>query len=395
MSGRRSIWSRLYNGETNYDFVGRRRLWFAISGIVILIGLISLGTKGLNLGIDFEGGTSWEVPVSGVSVEQARTAVEGAGLQEPQVQTLSSGGQSRIRVQAEPDAGTDQRAVSQALADLAGTDVREVSVNEVGPSWGKEISDKAVRALVTFLVLVTIFIAVRFEWKMALATLAALLHDVLVTVGVYSLAGFLVTPATVVAVLTILGYSIYDGIVVFDKVDENQKNMGGSGRGTYSEMVNSSLNQVLMRTLNTSITALLPILSLLVVGSLVLGATTLEEFALALLVGLATGAYSSIFIASPLLAVLKEREPRNVALRGRTDSSRGPLVPSGSRRAAAATPPGATNAGDDGGGDAVPPTPTDAPRSPVTTKARPAAARRVPPAAGGVAPRPRKKGRRR
>ena len=185
-----------------------------------------------------------------------------------------------------------------------------------------------------FLVLVTIYIAVRFEWKMALATLAALLHDILVTIGVYSLAGFLVTPATVIAFLTILGYSIYDGIVVFDRVDENQKSMGGPGRGTYSEMVNTSLNQVLMRTLNTSITALLPILSLLVVGSLVLGATTLEEFALALLVGLAAGAYSSIFIASPLLAVLKEREPRNVALRSRTDSARGPLVPS-ARRAAA------------------------------------------------------------
>ena len=395
MKGRRSIWSRLYNGETDFDFVGRRRTWFAISGLVILAGLVSLVSQGLHLGIDFEGGTSWEVPVDDVSVEQARTAVEEAGLQEPEVQTLSSGGQERIRVQADPEAGTDQQAVSQALADLAGTDVREVSVNEVGPSWGDEISDKAIRALLTFLVLVTIYIAIRFEWKMALATLAALLHDILVTVGVYSLAGFLVTPATVIAFLTILGYSIYDGIVVFDKVDENQRSMGGSGRGTYSEMVNSSLNQVLMRTLNTSITALLPILSLLVVGSLVLGATTLEEFALALLVGLAASAYSSIFIASPLLAVLKEREPRNVALRGRADSSRGPLVPSGGRRPGGVRPEPAEVGDDQGGVEIEPAPPGGVPRGPVTTKARPSTSQRPSPAAGGVAPRARKKGKRR
>jgi preprotein translocase subunit SecF len=202
-------------------------------------------------------------------------------------------------------------------------------VNSVGPSWGKEITSKAIRALVVFLVLITIYITIRFEWEMALATLAALLHDILITVGVYSLFGFPVTPATVIAVLTILGYSIYDGIVVFDRVDENAKALASSGRTTYSGMVNESLNEVLMRTLNTSITALIPILSLLVIGSLVLGATTLQEFALALFIGLASGAYSSIFIASPILALLKEREPRWQALRRRLETGRGPLTASG------------------------------------------------------------------
>jgi len=185
------------------------------------------------------------------------------------------------------------------------------------------VTNKAARALVIFLLVITLYIAWRFEWKMAIATLAALFHDILITVGVYSLAGFPVTPATVIAVLTILGYSIYDGIVVFDKVDENAKNLLVGGRVTYSAMVNNSLNEVLMRTLNTSITALLPIMSLLVIGSFVLGATTLQEFALALLIGLGSGAYSSIFIASPLLAVLKEREPRNVAIREKIGSKVG------------------------------------------------------------------------
>jgi len=327
--GRRSVWGRLYHGETTIDFVGRTKLWFALSGAVILIGLVSLFTRGLNLGIDFEGGTVWEVAGGGASVGDARDAVTEAGLDDAEVQTLSSGDDERLRVSSEESDPEARSEVSAALAELTGEDVDSVSVNSVGPSWGDEITDKAVRALVVFLVLITIYISIRFEWKMAVATLAALLHDILVTVGVYSLFGFPVTPATVIAVLTILGYSIYDGIVVFDRVDENAKTLAASGKTTYTQMVNDSLNQVLMRTLNTSITALLPILSLLVIGSFVLGATTLQEFALALFIGLASGAYSSIFIASPLLALLKEREPRWRALRTRLESGRGPITPSG------------------------------------------------------------------
>ncbi|MCI3948657.1 MAG: secF [Acidimicrobiales bacterium] len=326
---RRSIWGRLYQGETTIDFVGRTKLWFALSGAVILIGLVSLFTRGLNLGIDFEGGTVWEVAAGDAGVDDARDAVGDAGLDDAEVQTLSSGDDERLRVSSEESGQEARSEVSAALAEVTGQDVDSVSVNSVGPSWGDEITDKAVRALVVFLVLITIYISFRFEWKMAVATLAALLHDILVTVGVYSLFGFPVTPATVIAVLTILGYSIYDGIVVFDRVDENAKTLASSGKTTYTRMVNDSLNQVLMRTLNTSITALLPILSLLVIGSFVLGATTLQEFALALFIGLASGAYSSIFIASPLLALLKEREPRWTALRKRLESGRGPITPSG------------------------------------------------------------------
>jgi preprotein translocase subunit SecF len=399
---RRSVWSRLYNGETDIDFMGRMRLWFALSLLVILAGLASLFIRGLNLGIDFEGGTVWEVPAGEADIGEVSDAMAGAGLDDAEVQTLSSGDEVRIRVSSGESGEEIQREVSTELVEVTGADANDVSVNSVGPSWGQEITEKAVRALIVFLVLVTIYIALRFEWKMAAATLAALVHDILVTVGVYSIFGFRVTPATVIAVLTILGFSIYDGIVVFDRVDENAKTLAASGKTTYTRMVNDSLNEVLMRTLNTSITALLPILSLLIIGSLVLGATTLQEFALALFIGLASGAYSSIFIASPLLAVLKEREPRWTTLRKRLESGGAPL---GAGRGGRPT--------HTGGGGAPPPKariprrPAAAPDEPLeddeaevaeaAAAPRPAARR---PAGGGpspVQPRPRKRkdGRRR
>jgi preprotein translocase subunit SecF len=327
---RRRLLGRLYHGETDFDFVGRARVWFIVSGLVILVGVVSLVTRDLNLGIDFEGGTVWEVDAGGASVEDARTALAPLGFEDAKVQTLSGADDERLRVSARPEGDADARdeqvtEVQEALAELTGASADDVTVNSVGPSWGDEITSKAQRALVIFLIAIVIYITLRFEWKMALATLAALVHDILVTVGVYSLFQFEVTPATVIAILTILGYSIYDGIVVFDKVDENTRTMAMSGRMTYGSMVNRSLNEVLMRTLNTSITALLPITSLLVIGSLLLGATTLQEFGLALLIGLGASAYSSIFIASPILALLKEREPRYAALRQRL-ASRGPVV---------------------------------------------------------------------
>jgi preprotein translocase subunit SecF len=334
--------SRLYNGQTDIDFIGRWKLWFSLSAVVILIGLAGLFGRGLNLGIDFEGGVSWEVPAHGASVADVRSAVEGAGLQDPNVQSLGNSSGTVIRVQAEETGGTVKEKkkfkekVDAALAEVTGSKVSAISFNEVGPSWGSEVSSKAFRALVVFLVLVSLYIAVRFEWKMAAGTLAALLHDIFVTVGVYAVFGLPVTPATVIAFLTILGYSIYDGIVVFDRVDENAKRLASTGATTYSEMVNRSMNEVLMRTLNTSITALLPILSLLVIGSFILGATSLEEFATALFIGLLSGAYSSIFIASPALALLKEREPKWVAVRRRIEGrgglagpAKGPLKPTG------------------------------------------------------------------
>lgn len=372
MSERKSIWSRLYNGETTIEFVGRRKLWFLISTVVILIGMTSLFTRGLNFGIDFEGGSAWEVPAPGVSVAEARDALRPLGLGDAKIQIV---GDDLLSVQADTEPG-ENTEVTAALAELAGVDRSQVNLNEVGPSWGEEITKKARQALIVFLIAITLYITLRFEWKMAVATMAAMFHDILVTVGVYSLSGFEVTPATVIAGLTILGYSIYDGIVVFDKVDENTRGLAASGRMTYGEMVNLSLNQVLMRSLNTGITALLPILSLLIVGGYFLGATTLQDFALALLIGLTASAYSSIFIASPLLAMLKEREPRYASIKERVLARGGtgaPLTP-----AAAAVMVG-------GGGGA--------PSAGDDTSGRPSAPR--PPGGKRPAPRPRKKGKRR
>jgi preprotein translocase subunit SecF len=314
-----SLWSRLQEGETNISFVSRWRIWFAVSGSIIVLGLIALFTWGLNLGIEFEGGYSWEAPAGDTSVSDMQSAL---GSLDATVQAVGTGDGQRIRVKAELAEDTTAAEVTSTIAEELGIDDSDVTTQTVSESWGDEITKKARNALIIFLIVITLYITFRFEWKMALATLVALLHDIFVTVGVYALFGFEVTPATVIAILTILGYSIYDGIVVFDRVDENAKALARDGSTTYSQMVNDSLNQVLMRTLNTSITALLPILSLLVLGSYVLGATTLEDFALALLIGLGSSAYSSIFIASPMLAILKEREARWTTVRERGGAAR-------------------------------------------------------------------------
>ena len=322
VSSNRGLASRLYHGETAFDFVGRRNRWFAMSLAIIVLGLVFLGVQGLNFGIDFKGGTNWEVPAKGITVAQARSAAGAAGAPNANVQTVKSSSGTNIRVQANVKP-TEVTKVSHALATLAHTNDDVVSVNSVGPTWGRDISQKAVRALIAFFAAVFIFIALRFQWKMALAAIIAVLHDILITVGVYAIFGFDVTPATVIAILTILGYSLYDTVVVFDKVDENTRGLAASGRMTYSDTVNLSMNQVLMRSLNTSLVAILPIASVLVVGDLFLGATTLKEFGLALFVGLITGAYSSIFVAAPILAILKEREPRYAAIRSRLETRGG------------------------------------------------------------------------
>jgi len=315
-----SLRHRLYHGETAINFVGRKNIWFLVSGLVILLGVISLLAQGLNYGIDFKGGTSWELNAPGVSVAAARDAVRPLGLSQATIQTISG---SRIRVASGAQSPEDQTKITQRLADLAKVDPAQVSVNDVGPSWGKAVTKKARNALIVFFILISIYISLRFEWKMAAAALVAVVHDILVTVGVYSISRFEVTPATVVAFLTILGYSLYDTIVVFDKVEENTKGLSALGRLTYSDTVNLSMNQVLMRSINTSIVAIMPIVSILVIGAGILGATTLNDFGLALLVGLLTGAYSSIFVASPVLAMLKEREPRYVSVRERITAKGG------------------------------------------------------------------------
>jgi preprotein translocase subunit SecF len=338
-----SLGHRLYHGETAFDFVGRRRIGFLISAVVIVAGLLSLATQGLNFGIEFEGGTSWEVPAPDVSVAEARDAVRPFGLADATIQTV---GEDRIRVAGENLPPEEQQRVSEALSELAGTDTSQVSVNDVGPSWGEAVTKKARNALIVFFVLITAYISLRFEWKMAVAALAAVVHDILVTVGVYSISRFEVTPATVVAFLTILGYSMYDTIVVFDKVEENVKGLAASGRFTYSDTVNLSMNQVLMRSLNTAISSLLPIVSLLVIGGGILGATTLNDFGLALFVGLLASAYSSIWTATPILAMLKEREPRYASVRQRLTAKggHGLLTPAAAAALAASGNAGATPA---------------------------------------------------
>ncbi len=317
---------RLYSGRTTFDFVGRRRWWFTISAVIIAVGIVAIGVRGLNLGIDFKGGSSWEVNASGVTVAQATAAVEADGLQQPVVQIL--GGRT-LQVQADLNGlSTAQQAsvnekVILTLASLGKTSVSQVSTSHVGPTWGGEVTSRALWALAVFFLAVTIYISFRFEPKMALAAFLAMIHDLLITVGVYAIAGFQITPDTVVAVLTILGYSLYDTVVVFDRIRDNAQSIGASGRMTYSDMVNLSMNQTLARSINTSLVAILPVLAVLVVGAEILGATTLLNYGLALFVGLLAGAYSSIFIASPVLAMLKEREQRWRAVRQRVEARGG------------------------------------------------------------------------
>jgi len=318
VTSRRGIFGRLYHGETSFDFVGKRKIGFAISITLIVLTLGSLFTRGLNLGIDFEGGVAWQVPSSEtMDVDAAHSVLDDNGVptENAKVQTLTSGTTTSIRIQVGDQTAEVRTKVQSDLATRANVDVNEVSVSSVSSSWGRAITEKAIRALIAFMVLVGIYIAWRFEWRMALAAILAMLHDVLISVGIYSLIGFEVTPATVVAFLTILGFSLYDTIVVFDKVKDNIEKFGPS-RTSMADITNVSMNQVLMRSLNTSLAAVLPVLSLLVLGSGVFGAIALREFAIALLVGLITGSYSSIYIASPLLSIFKQRESRYKNLKG-------------------------------------------------------------------------------
>ena len=329
---RRGAFRRLYSGETQFDFVGRKKIWFTISILIIVGGIAAMGIRGLNLGIDFRGGSVWEVEAKNVTIDQVTTAVEKAGLTAPVVQQL--GGRT-ISVQADlnNDTPAQRQATSakviSALSDTANVPRNQVSTSTVGPTWGGEVTSRALWALLLFFVAVVIYISFRFEPKMALAAFIAMVHDLLVTLGIYAIFGFQITPDTVVAVLTILGYSLYDTVVVFDRVRDNARSFGASGRMTYSEMVNLSMNQTLARSINTSLVAILPVLAVLVVGAEILGATTLLNYGVALFVGLFAGAYSSIFIASPVLAILKEREQRWKAVAQRLEArgSRHVLTP--------------------------------------------------------------------
>ena len=366
----RSTLSDILNERTNFDFVGRKRLWFSISGLAITVGVLFLVVGGLNFGIDFEGGTAWQAPIEQgeASTGAVRDLMGANGLPEAEVAILRTGGNETVRVQAERADKEAQDEIRKVLADYGGVSVDDVSITDVGPTWGSEVSSKALRALVFFFVVIAAYLSLRFEPKMAIAALSAVVHDILITVGAYAITGFEVTPATVIAFLTILGFSLYDTVVVFDKVKENADNLTAAGRETYSDMVNRSMNEVLMRSLNTSIVASLPVFSLLVVGSYVFGALTIRDFSLALTVGLITGAYSSIFTATPLLAVMKEREPRYAALRQRLSTRAAVAAPGEAAPASAgASEPGASGPGSsepDGAAERAPVGAPAAPRRP-------------------------------
>ncbi len=319
-----SVFARLYRGETSFDFAGGARRWFTASGAVLLICLASLAFRGFNLSIDFTGGAAVTAPnPAGADIGEIRSALGPVGAA-ARIQLIDDG--AAVRVQTEAVDLETERAMAAALVEATGTEIDLTDVESVGPTFGRQIARRALQALGVFLGAVVIFISIRFEWKMALGAIAALLHDLLLTAGVYSLLGFEVTPATVVAVLTILGYSLYDTVVVYDKIRENTTE--DQDRRTYSDLVNRSMNQVLMRSINTSLTSLLPVGSLLFIGSLLLGAGTLREFALALFAGIAAGTYSSIFIAAPLLALWKEREKEWSRLRYRAEQKAGGPPPS-------------------------------------------------------------------
>lgn len=320
MTRPQSLSSRLYRGEMAYDFIGRRKYWYVLSGLMVAISIGFLLGPGLKLGIEFTGGTVFQFQSATATINETRDVVEQAGASDVIVTEAATG--DRIRVQTEELEREQRTEILTALSEAFDVPVDEIDVQFVGPSWGDQITQKAVQGLIIFLILVVIFLSIYFEWKMAVAALVALVHDVVITIGIYAVLGIEVTPATVIGVLTILGYSLYDTVVVFDKVRENIVGLAGGSRMTFAEAANLSVNQVLVRSINTSIVALLPILAILIAGVGFLGADTLTEFALALFVGMAAGTYSSIFLATPVLVDLKKSEPAMKSLERRVEQRR-------------------------------------------------------------------------
>ena len=316
MSRLGNVGGRLYRGEVSFDFVGRQKLWYSISGLILVLSLVGLFARGLNFTVDFKGGSVITIPASSVSsISEVQSAVSSTGDgQGAIVQHVGSGSSATWQVQTGKLDYSQGLKVQSELAKELGVSQSKISVNFVGASWGSQISQKALQALIAFLIVIVIYLSIAFEWRMAVAALIALAHDIVITIGIYALAGFPVSPATVIGLLTILGYSLYDTVVVFDKVRENTAGLLGSARSTYSQAANLALNQTLVRSINTSVIALLPVAAILFIGGGLLGAGELNDLALVLFVGMLSGTYSSIFIATPVLADLKERDPQYKAL---------------------------------------------------------------------------------
>ncbi|MDQ3734881.1 MAG: protein translocase subunit SecF [Actinomycetota bacterium] len=310
---------RLYLGEIGYDFIGKRKLWYAVSAVLIVICLASMIFRQFNLGVEFAGGERFRTAGTEQQLDVVTQAVEDAGAQVTSAQAVGDNQLVIITGDLTEDQSGD---VTVAIAESVGVDPADVTNSTTSASWGRDVTSKALQGLLVFIVLVLIFLAIRFQWKMAIAAMVALVHDLVITAGIYSIVGFEVTPASVIGLLTILGFSLYDTVVVFDKVDENAKGLLASQRRTYSESANLAINQVLMRSINTSIFALLPVLGLLYAGVFLIGEGTLQDLALVLFVGMLAGVYSSIFLAVPVLCDLKEREPEYQKLAKRVNARR-------------------------------------------------------------------------
>src|SRR6202051_3939449 len=315
MSRLGNVGGRLYRGEVSVNFVGRKRTWYSISAAILLISIVALLVRGLDFSVDFKGGAVFQFSAPSASTTQVQGAVTGAGVTGAIVQELSGSLGKSWQVQTPTLSSAQTNTVENSLISHLGVNSSKISVQFVGSSWGSQITDKAIEALIAFLIVIVIYLTIAFDWKMAVAAFVALIHDLVIATGVYALTGFQVSPATVIGLLTILGYSLYDTVVVFDKVRENTAGLLGGARTTYSQAANLALNQTLVRSINTSLIALLPVAAILIVATALLGANNeLEELALVLFVGMLSGTYSSIFIATPVLADLKERQPQYQAL---------------------------------------------------------------------------------
>lgn len=319
MSRLSTVGQKLYRGEVSFNIIGRSKTWYVIAAVLLIISIGALLIRGLNFGIEFKGGADFSMPNATCSVVDARELAEiETGGQSIVTETASG----TVRVQTEPLSVDESTALAQQLATECGVAYEDIKIQVVGPVWGEEISKKAIQGLVVFLVLVAIFMSLYFEWRMAVAALVALAHDLIITVGIYALVGIEVTPATVIGLLTILGYSLYDTVVVFDKVKENTRGIAGQSVMTYDESANLAVNQTFVRSVNTSVVAILPILAIIVVGAGLLGAGTLLDLAVVLLIGMTVGTFSSLFIATPILVDLKRRQPEMKALAGRVKARR-------------------------------------------------------------------------
>jgi preprotein translocase subunit SecF len=309
---------RLYRGETSINFIGNRRRWYGLSGFFVLLSIGALAIQGLSLGIEFKGGSSFTVNTPNPSIAQAREAAAEAGV--PGEAIVQLVGNDKVRVQTQALEPAVNNAVQDALAAKFSVNASTIDVQIIGPSWGKEITRKALYGLFGFLLVVMIYLAMALEPKMAVSAIVAVIHDVFITVGIYALVGFDVTPATIIGFLTILGYSLYDTVVVFDRVRDNTKAISAVSTKTYSQAVNLAVNQTIVRSANTSIVAILPVAAILFVGAGLLGAGTLKDLSLSLFIGLIVGTYSSLFIAPAVLAQLREKEPAMQALAKRVEA---------------------------------------------------------------------------